>query len=120
LLDRTLEWLQGTDAHGATRRLLTLGDPAYPAALLETADPPLMLYLIGAPAFDLGQLDRSIAIVGSRNPTAQGAENARAFARAFAAAGIAVVSGLALGIDGAAHEGALRCRRPGPARHRRG
>ena len=72
LLDRTLEWLQGTEAHGATHRLLTLGDPGYPAALLETADPPLMLYLVGAPTFDLSQLDRSIAIVGSRNPSAQG------------------------------------------------
>jgi DNA processing protein len=107
LLDRTLEWLQGTEAHGATHRLLTLGDPGYPAALLETADPPLMLYLVGAPAFDLSQLDRSIAIVGSRNPSAQGTENARAFARALGEAGFAVVSGLALGIDGAAHEGAL-------------
>ncbi|MDM0075056.1 DNA-processing protein DprA [Variovorax sp. J2P1-59] len=108
LVDQTLEWLQGTDNHGATRRILTLGDAGYPAPLLETADPPLMLYLLGAPAFDLTQLDRSIAIVGSRNPTSQGVENARAFARAFGEAGITVVSGLALGIDGAAHEGALQ------------
>jgi DNA processing protein len=106
-LDRTLEWLQGTEDSGATRRVLTLGDAQYPAALLETADPPLMLYLLGAPAFDLTQLERSIAIVGSRNPTAQGAETARAFARAFGDAGITVVSGLALGVDGAAHQGAL-------------
>ncbi len=107
LLDKTLEWLQRTDSHGATRRILTLGDTGYPASLLETADPPLMLYLLGAPQFDLTQLDRSIAIVGSRNPTAQGAETARAFARAFGEAGISVVSGLALGVDGAAHTGAL-------------
>lgn len=66
-----------------------------------------MLYLLGAPAFDLTQLGHSIAIVGSRNPTAQGAETARAFARAFGEAGIPVVSGLALGVDGAAHTGAL-------------
>ena len=66
-----------------------------------------MLYLLGAPAFDLTRLERSIAIVGSRNPTSQGIENARGFARAFGEAGITVVSGLALGIDGAAHEGAL-------------
>jgi DNA processing protein len=107
LLDKTLDWLHRTDSHGATRRILTLGDAGYPAALLETADPPLMLYLLGAPEFDLRQLDRSVAMVGSRNPTSQGAESARAFARAFGEAGISVVSGLALGIDGAAHEGAL-------------
>lgn len=107
LLGQTLDWLHGTEASGATRRILTLGDPHYPASLLETADPPLMLYLLGAPGFELSQLSRSIAIVGSRNPTAQGAEDARAFARAFAEAGIVVVSGLALGIDGAAHNGAL-------------
>ncbi|MDR6534810.1 DNA-processing protein DprA [Variovorax soli] len=106
-LDRTFEWLQGTEPHGATHRLLTLGDPAYPASLLEMADPPLLLYLIGPPPLSLGQLARSIAMVGSRNPTPQGVTNARAFGRAFGEAGIAVVSGLALGIDGAAHEGAL-------------
>ena len=103
----TWQWLQTTEADGATRRLVTLGDAGYPAALLETADPPLMLYLLGAPAFDLTQLGRSLAIVGSRNPTPQGESNARAFARAFVDAGIAVVSGLALGVDGAAHQGAL-------------
>ena len=104
---RTLDWLQGTDADGATRRIVTLGDAGYPSSLLETADPPLMLYLLGSPVFDLTQLDRSIAMVGSRNPTAQGEQTARAFARAFGEAGIPVVSGLALGIDGAAHNGAL-------------
>lgn len=107
LLDRTFEWLQGTEPQGATRRILTLGDAAYPASLLEMADPPLLLYLVGAAPLALTQLARSVAIVGSRNPTPQGASNARAFARAFGEAGIAVVSGLALGIDGAAHEGAL-------------
>ena len=106
-LGQTLDWLQGTDAEGAVRRIVTLGDAGYPASLLDTADPPLMLYLLGAPAFDLTQLGRSIAMVGSRNPTAQGEETARAFARAFGEAGITVVSGLALGIDGAAHTGAL-------------
>ena len=103
----TWQWLQTTDVDGTTRRLVTLGDAGYPAALLETADPPLMLYLLGAPAFDLTQLGRSLAIVGSRNPTPQGESNARAFARAFVDAGISVVSGLALGVDGAAHQGAL-------------
>lgn len=107
LLDRTEEWLRGVEAHGATRRIVTLGDIGYPAALLEMADPPLMLYVFGAPGFDLAQLECSIAIVGSRNPTPQGASNARAFSRAFGESGITVVSGLALGVDGAAHEGAL-------------
>jgi DNA processing protein len=107
VLERTFEWLQGTEPHGATHRILTLSDPAYPASLLEMADPPLMLYLIGPAPVELAQLTRSIAMVGSRNPTAQGLSNAHAFARAFGEAGIAVVSGLALGIDGAAHEGAL-------------
>ena len=107
LLDRTLQWLEGTDPQGRAHRILTLADPAYPASLLEMADPPLVLYLIGPAPLELAQLARSIAMVGSRNPTAQGIANARAFARAFGEAGIAVVSGLALGIDGAAHEGAL-------------
>lgn len=106
-LSETLHWLQGVEPDGATRRLVTLGDAGYPTSLLETADPPVLLYLIGAPQFDLTQLSRSLAIVGSRNPTPQGEANAKAFARAFAEAGIPVVSGLALGIDGAAHQGAL-------------
>jgi DNA processing protein len=107
LLDRTVEWLGSRGPHGETHRILTLADPAYPASLLEVADPPLALYVIGPAPLELAQLARSIAMVGSRNPTAQGISNARAFARAFGEAGIAVVSGLALGIDGAAHEGAL-------------
>ncbi|MDM0039523.1 DNA-processing protein DprA [Variovorax sp. J22G21] len=107
LVDQTWQWLDGTDDTGAARRIVTLGDPGYPAALLEMADPPLLLYTLGAPAFDLTQLGRSLGVVGSRNPTPQGASNARAFARALGEAQIVVVSGLALGIDGAAHEGAL-------------
>ncbi len=107
LLDQTWQWLQATESDGATRRLVTLGDAAYPASLLEMVDPPVMLYAIGAPAFDLTQMDRAVAIVGSRNPTPQGASNARAFAQALGEADITVVSGLALGVDGAAHQGAL-------------
>jgi DNA processing protein len=100
LLDATWDWLQASDAH----RILTLADDAYPPELLETADPPLLLYARGV----LPQpWPRAIAVVGSRNPTAQGLQNARQFARSFAQAGLTVVSGLALGIDGAAHEGAL-------------
>lgn len=105
---QTRKWLAAEDHGGAaTHRIVTLGDSGYPAALLEMVDPPLMLYLIGPAAFDLTQLGNSIAMVGSRNPTPQGELNARDFGRAFAELGIPVVSGLALGIDGAAHQGAL-------------
>ena len=86
------------------RALLTLADTSYPASLLETTDPPPVLFAIGR----LDLLDRpSIAIVGSRNATRQGEATASAFAAALAASGITIVSGLALGIDAAAHRGAL-------------
>jgi DNA processing protein len=107
LVEQTLRWLAQEDADDAVHRIVTLGDAGYPAALLEMADPPLMLHLIGPASLDLTQLGRSVAMVGSRNPTPQGVDNARAFARAFGELGIAVVSGLALGVDGAAHQGAL-------------
>lgn len=107
LLQTTLEWLQAGD----DRLIATLGDEAYPTALLNIEDPPLMLYMLGACAkqwFVAGQNEAPhIAIVGSRNPTPQGETNARQFAKAFSSAGLCVVSGLALGIDGAAHDGAL-------------
>jgi DNA processing protein len=105
LLASTRAWLDARPA-GETggRDVLVLGDPRYPRALLETADPPTLLYVDGR--IELLQSD-SIAIVGSRNPTAQGTENARAFANHLSRAGLVVVSGLALGVDGAAHEGAL-------------
>jgi DNA processing protein len=93
-------WLAGAD----DRSVLTPGDPLYPPLLLNTADPPLLLYVQGRVA----HLSRpSVAVVGSRHPTPQGAENARAFARALAERGYVVVSGLALGVDGQAHDGAL-------------
>ncbi|WP_398498628.1 DNA-processing protein DprA [Variovorax sp.] len=109
LIDQTQLWLrQREDGEGAVvRRIVTLGDAGYPRSLLETADPPLMLHVLGAEAFDLTQLDHSLAVVGSRNPTPQGASNARAFGRALGEAGLPVISGLALGVDGAAHQGAL-------------
>lgn len=97
----TQAWLA---AEGAPCTILVVGDPRYPSALLQSPDPPLLLYASG----DVTLLQRpALAVVGSRNPTAQGAENARVFARALSQAGLAVVSGLALGIDAAAHEGAL-------------
>lgn len=84
--------------------LVTLADPAYPPRLLAMPDPPALLYAQGR----LGLLHaRSIAVVGSRSATPQALEDAARFAQAFAAAGVTVVSGLALGVDGAAHRGAL-------------
>lgn len=103
LLDSTWAWLQEAPQ---TRALVALGDARYPASLLNIEDPPLLLYLMGRLDLPL-DTSRSLAMVGSRNPTPQGALNARQFAQALGQAGLTIVSGLALGIDGAAHEGAL-------------
>jgi DNA processing protein len=92
-------------AAGNNRHVLTLADAAYPAELLEIADPPLLLYALGDAS--LLSHPKRLAVVGSRNPTAQGALTARDMCRSLAGAGVCIVSGLALGIDGAAHEGAL-------------
>ncbi len=100
LLGRTLDWLDADPRH----QLLTLGDPDYPDPLLQTADPPLLLYLSGRR--ELLQAT-CLAVVGSRSPTPQGSDNAASFALGLSQAGYCVVSGLALGIDGAAHEAAL-------------
>jgi len=94
-----LDWALADDHH-----LVCLDDPRYPPRLLEIADPPPVLFVRGDPA----ALARpSIAIVGSRNATQAGLGHARDFARALGEAGLTVVSGLAQGIDAAAHEGAL-------------
>ena len=108
LSEATWLWLHTSPEPGIARGLITLGDPEYPAALLEIPDPPLMLYALGQIAA-LRQLEigHCLAMVGSRNPTPQGQINAREFARSLAASGLTIVSGLALGVDGAAHEGAL-------------
>lgn len=133
LLKRTLDWLAQDDPQGIRRQLVTLGDGSYPQALLNLDDPPLMLYQLGRAGFaqnsalaqsqkDICAINldksknpevcidsqRSLAMVGSRNPSPQGVDNARHFAFGLAQAGVTVVSGLALGIDGAAHEGALK------------
>ena len=100
MVERSSAWLAGSPS----RRIVTLADPDYPAALLQTADPPLLLYLEGRVDV-LAQ--PMLAIVGSRHATPQGLETARVFARELAAAGWCVVSGLAAGIDGAAHAGAI-------------
>jgi DNA processing protein len=93
-------WLYGTPGRG----VLTLADAAYPAQLLQTPDPPLLLYRQGDPRV---LARRGLAIVGSRNASVQGRDNARAFAAALSRDGWTIVSGLALGIDAAAHEGGL-------------
>jgi DNA processing protein len=100
-IEATTHWLAG----GSNRHLLSLDDPRFPHELLQMADPPLMLYVLGQ--IDTLQHPQRLAIVGSRNPTPQGEQNARQFAQALGEAGVCVVSGLALGVDGAAHEGAL-------------
>ena len=84
--------------------LVTLADPAYPPRLLATPDPPALLYAKGR--LDLLHA-RAVAVVGSRNATPQAIEDAARFARSLAASGLTVVSGLAQGVDGAAHRGAL-------------
>jgi DNA processing protein len=111
LLEATHRWLTEADGNpDAARAVITLGDARYPQSLLDTEDPPLLLYVRGPRALVDGQPfapDRCLAVVGSRNPTAQGADNARMFSRALRSAGYTIVSGLALGVDAAAHEGAL-------------
>ena len=98
-VERALEWVSKQRCH-----ILTLADAHYPSLLLEIPDPPVLLYargnleLLGKPA---------LAVVGSRNGTAQGMRNAEAFSKAFSEGGLTIVSGLALGIDAAAHRGGL-------------
>ncbi|MBA4142282.1 MAG: DNA-protecting protein DprA [Nitrosospira sp.] len=99
-ISATLEWLGKPANH-----IITLADSDYPPLLLNIPDPPPVLYLkgrrelLGSPA---------LAIVGSRNATPQGLANAEAFAEAASNAGLCIASGMALGIDAAAHRGGLR------------
>ena len=98
-VDADLAW---ADAPG--RGILCWSDPAYPEALRTIPDPPIVLYVRG----DASLLDGpALAIVGSRNPTPDGERNAYAFARHLANVGLGITSGLAGGIDTAAHRGAL-------------
>lgn len=99
LIEQTLAW-----AAQAGNHVLTLADADYPPSLLDIADPPLILYAKGR----LELLRRpALAVVGSRNATAQGILNAEKFSQALSQAGYVIISGLALGIDTAAHQGAL-------------
>lgn len=101
-VDAACRWAETPGNH-----VLTLADPAYPRPLLETPDPPVLLYAKGR----LDVLDHhAIAVVGSRNATPQGMATARNFSRTLGDAGLTIVSGLALGIDTAAHEGGLLAR----------
>lgn len=96
----TLAWLEDSN-----NRIVTLADSDYPQALLNIPDPPLLLYMKGR----LDLLNHStLAVVGSRNATPQGIHNAEAFAKSLSDAGLCIISGMAHGIDAAAHRGALR------------
>jgi len=100
LIEHTQAWAAHSENH-----IFTLADADYPSALLEIHDPPILLYakgritLLSHPA---------IAIVGSRNASAQGITNAGQFAASLSSSGLTIISGLALGIDTAAHQGALQ------------
>ena len=102
-VDATCRWLESA-ASDAPRDIVVLGDPRYPVLLLETADPPLLLFTLGRVELLTAP---SVAIVGSRGATPEGMDNARAFARFLSEHRLTIVSGLAMGIDGAAHEGGL-------------
>jgi len=99
-LHETLSWLDA----GSQRSIVCLADADYRARLLDLSDPPIVLYAHGRREL-LAQ--PALAIVGSRNATRQGAQNASSFAAHLGRAGLCIVSGLARGIDAAAHEGAL-------------
>ncbi|MFZ6861811.1 DNA-processing protein DprA [Undibacterium sp. Ji67W] len=100
LAEKTQEWCQQPNNH-----VLTLADASYPPALLEIPDPPIVLYVKGR--LDLLS-SRGIGVVGSRHATAQGIRNAEEFSETLSHAGLTISSGLAAGIDAAAHQGALR------------
>jgi DNA processing protein len=98
-VDSVLAWTQGPDAHA-----IPLDDPRYPPLLAQIPDPPVLLYCRGDP---LILAEPQVAIVGSRNPSPQGLALTRELAARLAAWGLTIVSGLAVGIDSAAHQGAL-------------
>ncbi len=99
-VDEDLAWLEAHPRH----HIITMQDPRYPSLLKEITDPPVLLYVNGDPyLLSMPQL----AMVGSRSATAGGLEIAREFSRILVDMGLVVTSGLALGVDAAAHEGAL-------------
>lgn len=102
-MDRALDWAAQPGAH-----LITLTDPRYPPLLAQIPDPPAVLYVRGDP---LVLSEPQIAIVGSRNPSPVGEQVTRELASRLAGLGLVVTSGLAVGVDGAAHQGALEAGR---------
>ena len=110
-IERTLAWLAQPNNH-----LITLACPHYPPALLTISDPPALLYAKGRiELLHASGASRALAIVGSRNATAQGIKNTEWFAEELAQGGCHIISGLALGIDAAAHQGALKAYRRAPS-----
>jgi DNA processing protein len=101
-----MQWLSAKPHAALVQRAVwPLGHPNYPEPLLHLTDPPILLFVEGQVQQSLGP---AISVVGSRNPTPQGRQTAMQFGRALAEAGLCVVSGMALGIDGASHQGALQ------------
>jgi DNA processing protein len=98
-LAAAIEWMQAPN-----HVILTLADERYPKKLLDLPDPPCVLYAKG----DLALLDKpALGVVGSRNATPQGLQNSLAFSSYLSAQGMTIISGLALGVDAAAHRGGL-------------
>lgn len=98
-VEQDLRWLESENNH-----LITFHDQRYPALLKELSDPPPLLFACGKPQLLQGS---QLAIVGSRNPSATGKENAQQFASYLSQGGVTITSGLAMGVDAAAHQGAL-------------
>jgi len=99
LIEQDLIWLEQDNRH-----IVTIQDPRYPELLKQIADPPGLIFVQG----DVDLLSQwQLAIVGSRNPSASGVDASYEFARYLAQGGISITSGLAIGIDAAAHKGAL-------------
>ena len=99
LIEQDLNWLKDPDHH-----LVTIQDELYPSLLKEIADPPLALFVEGSPQI---LATPQLAVVGSRNPSHTGLDNAHDFAKFLAGAGLTITSGLAFGIDAESHKGAL-------------
>ncbi len=103
-IEKALQW-----AAQPEHSVLTLADVEYPRQLLEIADPPALLYVAGSAKL---LSSPALAVVGSRNATPQGLKNAQSFARTFSEAGLVIVSGLAIGVDSAAHRVSASQRAP--------
>ena len=102
-LEADRRWMQGAEC-----RLVTLAHPSYPRRLAEIPDPPVALFVRG----DLGPVEPAVAVVGSRRATPAGRELAFALAASLARAGLAIVSGMAVGVDAEAHRGAIAAHGP--------